>query len=151
MTWLDDGHDDSSVMYARAYNGRYGDVAVRLGPSDLAHLQEKVNRFNDETDTEERFSDSGVLTSGEISGACERLAGEYGVRPGERFRNRAGVPLPALVTTLLERLAARPDADTFLRHLLELRDEVEPLRSRLGELLTIADDAEHARSPTPRS
>ena len=140
VTWLDDGHDDSSVMYARAYNGRYGDVAVRLGPSDLAHLQEKVNRFNGEADAEERFSDSGVLTSSAISGACERLAGEYGVRPGERFRNRTGVPLPALVTTLLQRLPVRPDADTFLRHLLELRDEVEPLRSRLGELLTIADD-----------
>ena len=26
---LDDGHDDSSVMFARAYNGRYCDVAVR--------------------------------------------------------------------------------------------------------------------------
>jgi hypothetical protein len=140
VTWLDDGHDDSSVMYARAYNGRYGDVAVRLGPSDLAHLQEKVNRFNDEAGAGERFSDSGVLTSSEISGACDRLAGEYGVRPGERFRNRTGVPLPALVSTLLERLPVRPDADTFLRHLLELRDEVEPLRSRLGELLTIADD-----------
>ena len=48
VEWLDDGHDDSSAMFARAYNGRYGDVAVRLGPSDLAHLQEKVNRFNAE-------------------------------------------------------------------------------------------------------
>ena len=66
---LDDGHDDSSVMFARAYNGRYGEVAVRLGPSDLAHLQEKVNRFNAEADPPERFSDSSVLTSSEISGA----------------------------------------------------------------------------------
>ena len=140
VTALDDGHDDSSVMYARAYNGRYGDVAVRLGPSDLAHLQEKLNRFNAEADAKERFGDSGVLTSDAIADACERLAAEYGVRPGERFRNRSGVRLPALVTTLLERLPARPDADTFLRHLLDLRDEVEPLRSRLGELLTIADD-----------
>ena len=140
VEWLDDGHDDSSVMFARAYNGRYGDVAVRLGPSDLAHLQEKVNRFNDETGTDERFSDSGVLTSGVISDACERLTDEFGVRPGERFRNRAGVALPELVTALLERLPVRPDADTFLRHLLALRDEVEPLRTRLGELLTIADD-----------
>ena len=137
---LDDGHDDSSAMFARAYNGRYGDVAVRLGPSDLAHLQEKVNRFYAETDVDERFSDSGVLTSSEISDACEQLVAEYGVRPGERFRNRAGVALPPLVTALLDRLPVRPDADTFLRHLLELRDEVEPLRRRLGELLTIADD-----------
>jgi hypothetical protein len=137
---LDDGHDNSSAMFARAYNGRYGDVAVRLGPSDLAQLQEKVNRFNAEAGAEERFTDAGVLTSIAIAGACERLAGEYGVRPGERFRNRAGVALPALVTTLLERLPARPDADSFLRHLLELRDEVEPIRSRLGQLVAIADD-----------
>ena len=140
MAWLDDGHDDSIVMFARAYNGRYGDVAVRLGPSDLAHLQEKVSRFNAEAGSEERFSDSGVLTSSALSDACERLAGEYGVRPGERFRNRAGVVLPALVTTLLERLPTRPDADTFLRHLLDMREEVEPLRSRLDELVAIADD-----------
>ena len=76
---LDDGHDDSSVMFARAYNGRYGDVAVRLGPSDLAHLQEKMNRFSDEADAAERFSDSSVLTSDEIAEACEQLAAEYGV------------------------------------------------------------------------
>ncbi len=137
---LDDGHDDSSVMFARAYNGRYGDVAVRLGPSDLAHLQEKMNRFSDEADAPERFSDSSVLTSDEIAEACEQLAAEYGVAPGERFRNRSGVVLPALVPTLLGRLPTRPDADTFLRNLLELRDEVEPLRSRLGELVGIADD-----------
>ena len=137
---LDDGHDDSSAMFARAYNGRYGEVAVRLGPSDLAHLQEKANRFTDEAGVAERFSDSGVLTSTAISDACERLAADYGVEPGERFRNRTGVVLPELVTTLLERLPARPDADGFLRHLLDLRDEVEPLRVRLGELVAIADD-----------
>jgi hypothetical protein len=137
---LDNGHDNTSAMFARAYNGRYGDVAVRLGPSDLAHLQEKVNRFNAEAGVDEQFTDAGVLTSIAIADACEQLAGEYGVRPGERFRNRAGVVLPGLVTTLLERLPPRPDADSFLRNLLELRDEVEPVRSRLGELVAIADD-----------
>ena len=90
-TWLDDGHDDSSVMFARAYNGRYGDVAVRLGPSDLAHLQEKVNRFNDE---------AGVggavqrLRSADVERDLRRLRAARGrVRraPGERFRNRTGV------------------------------------------------------------
>ena len=140
LEWLDDGENDSSLMFARAYNGQYGDVALRLGPSDFSNLQDHVNEFNSNAGQDERFDKSGVLSSNLIFKAYEALMQDYKIRVGELFKNQANLVLPPLTSTLLHRLPERPDADTFVRHLMELRKELTRVRRRFAEFQQIDDD-----------
>jgi hypothetical protein len=140
--WLDDGENASSLMFVRAYNGQYGDVALRLGPGDFAHFQSQVNEFNTEKGRDEHFDDSGVLSSNLIFKAYDALMKEYKVRVGSLFRNQTNLVLPPLTTTLLGRLPKKPTADTFLQCLTELRAELTPVRRRFSEFQQIDDDPE---------
>jgi hypothetical protein len=140
LEWIDDGRNDSSTMFARAYNGQYGDVALRLGPSDFRRLQQQVNSFNAYSGDEERFDDSGVLSSSLIFRAYDRLAEEYQVRVGELFKNRADLVLPPLASTLFGRLPEQRGPEAFLERLLEMRDELAPVRRRFAEFQEIDDD-----------
>jgi hypothetical protein len=140
LEWIDEGRNDSSMMFARAYNGQYGDVVLRLGPSDFRHLQQQVNSFNAYSGDEERFDDSGTLSSSVIFRAYDRLTEEYQVRVGELFKNRADLVLPPLASTLLGRLPERRGADAFLESLLEMREELAPVRRRFVEFQEIDDD-----------
>jgi hypothetical protein len=140
LEWLDEGENASSLMFVRAYNGQYGDVALRLGPGDFAHFQSQVNEFNLEKGEEERFDDSGVLSSDLIFQAYDALIKEYKIRVGALFRNQTDLILPPLTTAFLDRLPKKPTADTFLECLMDLRSELAPVRRRFAEFQQIDDD-----------
>ena len=132
--WLDDGRNGTDVMFVRAYNGQYGDVALRLGPADFRRLQERINEFNASEGADERFDESGVLWSEAIFRAYDRLSQEYDVRVGPLFKNQTEVVLPPLTSTFLHRLPAKLDRDVFIDELFKLRGELLPVRQRFGEL-----------------
>lgn len=143
LEWLDEGRNDSVTMFARAYNGQYDDVALRLGPSDFAAMQRGINDFNADAGDEERF-ESGVLRSSVIFRAYDELTAEYRIRVGELFKNQADVILPPLASTLLDRLPERPGPEAFLDRLMVLRSELAPVRRRFVEFQQIDDDPDRS-------
>jgi hypothetical protein len=140
LEWLDDGENASSLMFVRAYNGQYGDVALRLGPGDFSHFQSQVNAFNAEKEQDERFDDSGVLSSNLIFQTYDALIKEYKIRVGALFKNQTDLVLPPLTTTFLDRLPKQPTPDAFLECLMELRTELAPVRRRFSEFQAMDDD-----------
>ena len=128
---LFEGNADSSVMIAKAYNGQFGPVALRVSQSDYKAFMRYFVGFSNKISLPKRLIDK----------AYDELLKSYNLKLSEIFQNSTELILPPLVTNFLERLPDKCDnPETFKDALLRQRYELRKVRERFSEFQEIDDD-----------
>ncbi len=124
-------YEDSSLMIAKAYNGQFGKVSLRVSPSDFEVF---TNHFTD-------FSDEYGFNKNIIDQAYQKLCDSYKLKLNETFKNSSELILPPLVTTFLSRLPDKTNNPEIIKNeLLKMRKELEKTRKRFSDFQAVDDD-----------
>lgn len=116
------------ISFARAYNGEYGDVAVKMTSQEKKFIEGLFPPVTEEMDSK--------LEKALIMKAYNNLVQKYKIKIDEfRIKNKTNIVLPPLVSIFLSRL---PDNcisfDIFYDELIRLREELQPTRRKFIEL-----------------
>lgn len=126
-------YEDCSLMIAKAYNGQFGEVSLRISPSDFEVFN---NRFNE-------YSEEYGFSQNIIDQAYQKLCESYKIKLNDAFRNSSELILPPLITTFLSRLPDKTNKPEIIKNeLLQMRKELEKTRKRFSDFQAVDDDPE---------
>ena len=126
-------YEDNSLLIAKAYNGQFREVSLRVSPSDLEVFKNYFKEYSEEHGFNQNLIDQ----------AYQKLCESYKVKISDSFINSSELILPPLVTTFLSRLPDKTKNPEIIKNeLMQMRKELEKTRKRFSDFQAVDDDPE---------